>query len=797
MQSSTNVFRRFAVDLAKMKEFYGDVLGLQAAADDQHAGRRQMTRFHVGTSEIKLQPSAGGEPGADPAACRTSIGLRVLTFFFPDEAALTGRFKEHGMPAPEFTERAARRPARRWSSDPSGQWVELVVVPGAPAATFEQLEVGLTVTDLEKSRAFYREFVGLEELKPVADAILGVTKYPFRLGTTTINVWSFGKGAAREQEQRRHPVRRRERRRDRRARERTSASRSIGRSAPSARVFERCGSSDPDGITNYFAQVAGRRPANGTGMSHASGQAGGQWPDVEGDRRCADTDDTSRARLWRRRDRRRGRWPGRAADKNRDWPAYAGDKASTKYSPLDQINKDTVKNLKIAWRQSGVPEELQATCSRRAGAGQLPAHAAHGRRPALHEHRASAPSPRSIRRPARPSGSTRCRHDPTARARRAAARRAASPTGPTAATRASSRTSAPNLVALNAKTGKRYPDFGDERPGRSHEGLRAADHRLALEQRPDRRARTSIVVGGVPAPATDILNERAKAPKEMPPDDVRGYDVRTGKLLWTFHVVPRKGEFGNDTWLNDSWTYSGNSGVWSLLSADEELGYVYLPFEEATGDYYGGTRPGNNLFAESIVCLDAKTGKRVWHFQTLHHGLWDYDLPAAPDPRRHHASTAARIKALAQVSKQAYVYVLDRVTGKPVWPIEERPVPQGERARRVVFADAADSDEAAGVRSAGRRRTRICIDFTPELKAEALKIVNEYKYGPLYTPPVLLGTPKGQKGTILVPGTNGGADWGGAAFDPGNRHPLRAVGAHAGHHRRSASRSIPSRRCPA
>ena len=183
-----------------------------------------------------------------------------------------------------------------------------------------------------------------------------------------------------------------------------------------------------------------------------------------------------------------------------------------------------------------------------------------------------------------------------------------------------------NLVALNAKTGKRYADFGDngqvdltkgfERP---ITGWRWSSGPIVVKD--------VVVVAGVPSPATDILNERARAPKEMPPDDVRGYDVRTGKLLWTFHVVPRKGEPGNDTWLNDSWTYSGNSGAWSLLSADEDLGYVYLPLEEATGDYYGGTRPGNNLYAESIVCLDARTGKRVWHFQTIHHGLWDYDLP--------------------------------------------------------------------------------------------------------------------------------------------------------------------------
>ena len=209
----------------------------------------------------------------------------------------------------------------------------------------------------------------------------------------------------------------------------------------------------------------------------------------------------------------------------------------------------------------------------------------------------------------------------------------------------------------------------------------------------------------MPSPATDILNERAKAPKEMPPDDVRGYDVRTGKLLWTFHVVPRKGEFGNETWLNDSWTYSGNSGTWSLISADEELGYVYLPFEEATGDYYGGTRPGNNLFAESIMCLDAKTGKRVWHFQTLHHGIWDYDLPAAPvladitvngrriKARRAGVEAGVRLRAR---SRDRYAGVADRRAARAA----------GQRARRVVFTDAADPDQAAGhsISRASRKR---------------------------------------------------------------------------------------------
>ena len=319
-----------------------------------------------------------------------------------------------------------------------------------------------------------------------------------------------------------------------------------------------------------------------------------------------------------------------------------------------------------------------------------------------------------------------------------------------------------SLVALNAKTGKRYPDFGDggqidltkdyERPVT---GYRWSSSPLVVKD--------VIVIGGVPAPATDILNERVKAPKEMPPDDIRGYDVRTGKLIWTFHVVPRFGEFGNDTWLKDSWAYSGNSGVWSLISADEDLGYVYLPFETATGDYYGGTRPGNNLFAESLVCLDAKTGKRVWHYQAVHHGLWDYDFPAAPVVADITVN-GRKIKAVAQVSKQAFVYVFDRVTGQPVWPIVERPVPQGELPGEWYSPTQPIPTKPPAFDQQGVSEKDL-IDFTPELKAEALKIVSQYKYGPLFTPPVLLGSPSGPKGTILMPGTNGGANWGGAGFD--------------------------------
>jgi quinoprotein glucose dehydrogenase len=453
---------------------------------------------------------------------------------------------------------------------------------------------------------------------------------------------------------------------------------------------------------------------------------------------------------------------GGAADADRDWPAYAGDKGSTKYSPLEQINKDTIKNLRVAWTRSGLPEELRPTFPDAQAAanyqhtplvvgGVMYMSSAVGAVVALDPTTGKTLWYDSL--PLRPDGQ--------GPARGGATRSIAYWTDGRDA-RIVTNVGA-NLVAINAKTGKRYADFGDNGQvdltkgfERTITGWRWSSGPLVVKD--------VVVVAGVPSPATDILNERTRAPKEMPPDDVRGYDVRTGKLLWTFHVVPRKGEPGNDTWLNDSWTYSGNSGAWSLLSADEDLGYVYLPFEEATGDYYGGTRPGNNLYAESIVCLDARTGKRVWHFQTIHHGLWDYDLPAAP-VLGDITINGRRIKAVAQVSKQAFVYVFDRVTGKPVWPIEEKPVPKGDVPGEWYSPTQPIPSKPPAFDQQGVSDNDL-IDFTPELKAEAKKIVSEYKIGPIYTPPVLLGSADGPKGLLLVPGTNGGADWGGAAFDP-------------------------------
>ena len=452
---------------------------------------------------------------------------------------------------------------------------------------------------------------------------------------------------------------------------------------------------------------------------------------------------------------------GGAADRKEDWPAYSGDKGATKYSALDQITSSNVKTLRIAWRQSFVPPELRTVYGEATGGtnynhtplvvdGVMYMSSGVGAVTALD------PATGKVlwfdRLPPRPDGQGLSRGGST---------RGIAYWSDGKDARIITNVGS-NLVALNAKTGQRYPDFGDngqvdltkgfERP---ITGWRWSSGPLVVKD--------VVIIGGVPSPATDILNERTRAPKEMPPDDIRGYDVRTGKHLWTFNVVPRKGEFGNDTWLNDSWTYSGNSGTWSLVSGDEELGYVYLPLETATGDYYGGTRHGNNLFAESILCLDARTGKRVWHYQVVHHGLWDYDLPAAPI-LADITVNGRRIKALAQITKQAFVFVLDRTNGQPVFPINERPVPAGNVPGEWYSPTQPIPSKPAPFDQQGVSE-RDLIDFTPELKAEALKIVSGYKLGPVYTPPVLLGDAEAPKGLLLVPGTNGGGNWGGAAFD--------------------------------
>jgi len=251
--------------------------------------------------------------------------------------------------------------------------------------------------------------------------------------------------------------------------------------------------------------------------------------------------------------------------------------------------------------------------------------------------------------------------------------------------------------------------------------------------------------------------------KERPPTWIRGYDIPTGELKWTFHGIPQQGEFGVETWQEESWRYTGNGGAWSQLSADLELGLVYLPMEAPTNDFFGGHRPGDNLFTQSLVALDASTGERIWHFQMIHHGIWDYDTPAAPN-LIDITVNGREIKAIAQVTKQGFTYVFDRATGVPVWPIIERQVSPstipGERAAETQpFPTRPPAFAPQGL------TIDDLIDFTPELRAEAISILNSYTYGPLFTPPSL-PRDDGHRGTILRPGAGGGANWPGAGIDP-------------------------------
>jgi glucose dehydrogenase len=244
------------------------------------------------------------------------------------------------------------------------------------------------------------------------------------------------------------------------------------------------------------------------------------------------------------------------------------------------------------------------------------------------------------------------------------------------------------------------------------------------------------------------------------PGDVRGYDARTGKRVWTFHTVPDRGETGAASWLDESWKYGGSTNVWTIMTADEDLGYVYLPTSTPTNDHYGGHRPGDNLFAESVVCLNAKTGERVWHFQTIHHGVWDYDLPAAP-VLADVTIDGKRRRVLAQPSKQAFLYVLDRETGLPIWPIDERPVPQSNVEGERLSATQPFPTRPAAFDRQGMTEDDL-IDFTPALRQEAARLLKQYEFGPLYTPPMNPRIPRVERhGEILseteLPANAGGS----------------------------------------
>ncbi len=443
--------------------------------------------------------------------------------------------------------------------------------------------------------------------------------------------------------------------------------------------------------------------------------------------------------------------PAQTGTANGEWRTYGGDLANTRYAPLDQIDASNFSKLEIAWRfktdSLGPRPEFQFESTPLMAGGIV--YSTAGTRRAVVALDAA-------------TGEMIWMHSEREGARGAAAPRQLSGRGLAywsdgADARILYVTPGYRLIALDAKTGVPVAGFGEhgvvDLKKDDDQEIDLVTGELGLHATPI-VARDVVIVGaahrsgGVPRSRMNVKGY------------VRGFDVRTGRRLWIFHTIPSPGEYGHDTWEKDSWTYTGNAGVWAQMSVDEELGIAYLPVELPTGDYYGGHRPGNGLFGESIVAVDLKTGQRKWHYQLVHHGIWDFDIPCAPI-LADISVNGRPVKALAQPTKQAFLYVFDRVTGQPIWPIEERPVSRGDvpgewYAPTQPFVTKPPAYDRQGL------QIDDLIDFTPELRAEAVKLVSKYKIGPIFTPPVVSQI-DGPLATLMGAfATN----WPGGSYDP-------------------------------
>ncbi len=436
------------------------------------------------------------------------------------------------------------------------------------------------------------------------------------------------------------------------------------------------------------------------------------------------------------------------------WPVYGGDAAGRKYSPLADIHRDNAATLTPVWEwrvgEAPIPDSDTSKAARPGTFQTTPLaigdtlflSTPYNRVAALD---AATGTPFWIYDPGayrfgQPSNGTGFVHRGVA-------------TWSDGRERRIFIASRWRLIGLDAHTGRPIPSFGSGGEVDLTADLIWPVNRLHYTNTsPPVVYRNLVIVGnGV----GDRLTYRRD-----PPGDVQAFDVRTGKRVWRFSPIPQPGEYGHETWEDSSWARTGHTNVWAPFTVDTARGLLYLPVSTPSNDFYGGDRKGDNLFAEAVVCLDANTGRRVWHFQTVHHGLWDYDLPAPPVLATITVN-GRRVDAVAVVAKTGWVYVFDRVTGAPVWPIDERPVPPsdvpGERAaptqpfptRPAAFAKQAFSTDDV-------------IDWTPELRARALAQVSQYRIGAIFTPP-------SREGTILMPGLIGGAGWGGAAVDPETR----------------------------
>jgi quinoprotein glucose dehydrogenase len=445
---------------------------------------------------------------------------------------------------------------------------------------------------------------------------------------------------------------------------------------------------------------------------------------------------------------------GQARQRDGEWTTYGGDLASRRYRPFDQINRDNFKDLEVAWRfktdaLGPRPEfNLQSTPLMVNGVLYTTAGT---RRAVVALDAASGEMLWMSREDEGKRGE--------AAPRRLSGRGLAYWTDGRDA-RIVYVTPGYQLIALDAKTGRKVAGFG--RNG-------VVDLKLEMDQAIDLES-GEVGLHAAPIISNNVIIVGAAhlpggTPKSRTHEKgyIRGYDARTGKRLWIFHTLPQKGEYGNESWLQDSWSYTGNVGVWAQMTIDEELGMLYMPVELPTGDYYGGHRPGNGLFGESLVALDLKTGRRKWHYQLVHHGIWDFDIPCAPI-LADITVNGRTIKAVVQPTKQNWLYVFDRVTGEPVWPIEERPVPKGDVPGEWYAATQPFVTRPAPYDLQGVSIDDL-IDFTPELRAEAVKLVANYKIGPLFTPPPVSKW-EGPRGLIMVPSSTGGANWPGGALDP-------------------------------
>ena len=439
---------------------------------------------------------------------------------------------------------------------------------------------------------------------------------------------------------------------------------------------------------------------------------------------------------------------GQTKAKLGEWPTYGGDLASTRYSPLDQITKENFNSLEVAWRFKtdalgprpefnfqGTPLMVDGVIYSTAGTRRAVVALDAGTGELLWMHSENE-GKRGEAAPRQLSGRGLSYWPGTA----------------TEKPRIVYVTPGYQLIALDAKTGVPAAGFGNsgivDLKDQDDQPIDLEKGEMGLHATP-MIAKDVIVVGAAHLPGG--------APKSRIHEKgfVRGYDARTGKRLWIFHTIPLAGEFGNDTWEKDSWSYTGNAGVWAQMTVDEETNTLFLPVELPTGDYYGGHRPGAGLFGESLVALDLKTGQRKWHFQLVHHGIWDMDIPCAPILMDLTVDGRA-VKAVGQPTKQGWIYVFDRITGKPVWPIEERPVEKGTvpgewYSPTQPFVTKPPAYDRQGV------SIDDLIDFTPAMRNDAIDRMKSYRVEGMFTPPVV-GDPKKWLGGIAMGNASGGTN---------------------------------------